>query len=103
MSSGEASTSSGATDDTSAATTTGDPFRRDVGWDQDLGSSTPVGCDGKIDFLFVISRASVTKDMSTGQTDLKDTFNCAARVGVSGEGSASARACPAAADYASVA
>lgn len=63
MSSGDASVGSGTTDNTGAATTTGDALRHDVGWDQDLGSSTPVGCDGKIDFLFVISRASVMKDI----------------------------------------
>ena len=36
--------------------TTAGTFLNDVGSDQDLGGGLPAGCQGKIDFLFVISR-----------------------------------------------
>ncbi|MEZ4383399.1 MAG: hypothetical protein R3A79_18865 [Nannocystaceae bacterium] len=32
---------------------------RDVGWDSDFGTGGPAGCQGKIDFLFVISATMV--------------------------------------------
>jgi len=43
----------------------------DVGADHDLGDGKPVGCKGKIDFLFVISRYS---GMAYFQTQLRDAF-----------------------------
>ena len=43
----------------------------DVGSGQDVGDGKPVGCKGKIDFLFVISRAA---GMEWFQTQLLDAF-----------------------------
>jgi len=43
----------------------------DVGDGQDVGDGKPVGCKGKIDFLFVISRAA---GMEWFQTQLLDAF-----------------------------
>ncbi|MBA3549831.1 MAG: hypothetical protein H0T76_25410 [Nannocystis sp.] len=43
----------------------------DVGADHDLGDGKPVGCKGKIDFLFVISRYA---GMEGFQTQLRDAF-----------------------------
>jgi hypothetical protein len=70
-----AATTSGA-DSTSAATsgvatsgaatsevTTAGTFLNDVGSDKDLGGGKPVGCQGKIDFLFVISRHATMADI----------------------------------------
>ena len=34
----------------------------DVGWDKDFGDTTPAGCQGKIDFLFVLSEHGTLKD-----------------------------------------
>ncbi len=46
------STSSGNQSTSEVSTTT---FAKDVGSDKDLGDELPIGCQGKIDFLFVIS------------------------------------------------
>ncbi|MEZ4450870.1 MAG: hypothetical protein R3B09_15425 [Nannocystaceae bacterium] len=67
------STSSSATSttdpSTSAPATSASTF--DVGSDKDLGDGTPVGCKGKIDFLFVISRAGVMYEI---QSNLIEAF-----------------------------
>ena len=62
-STGDASTSSGTTgtstgepgNNTSTTDTSTEPLR-DLGVTPDFGDDTPLGCKGKIDFLFVISR-----------------------------------------------
>jgi hypothetical protein len=43
----------------------------DVGAEHDLGDGSPIGCNGKIDFLFVISRYA---GMTGFQTQLRDAF-----------------------------
>ena len=56
----------GASSDTGATT-----LILDVGADADIGDGKPIGCKGKIDFLFVISRSS---GMEYFQTQLRDAF-----------------------------
>ena len=56
---------------TSEATATATTFVHDVASDKDVGTGTPEGCKGKIDFLFVISR---TGNMSYIQAQLIDAF-----------------------------
>ena len=63
----ELSTGSGSASATAGGTT----LLLDVGTDQDVGPGTPVGCKGKIDFLFVISRYG---GMSYFQKQLLDAF-----------------------------
>ena len=78
------STSSGGTSTSNTSTTASDPSSTsgssegasttliwDVGSGQDVGDGKPVGCKGKIDFLFVISRAG---GMEYFQTQLLDAF-----------------------------
>ena len=59
--------STGATSSDTGATT----LILDVGADHDLGDGKPLGCKGKIDFLFVISRYA---GMEGFQTQLRDAF-----------------------------
>ena len=53
---GEASTSASATSSDTA-------FLQDVGSNADLGGAVPEGCQGKIDFLFVLSTSSLLADI----------------------------------------
>jgi len=46
----------------SSASTSSSP-KHDVGSDGDAGSNTPLGCQGKIDFLFVMSRSGLLDDV----------------------------------------
>ena len=46
----------------SSAPTSSSPTH-DVGSDGDVGSNTPLGCQGKIDFLFVMSRSNLLDDV----------------------------------------
>jgi hypothetical protein len=64
---GELSTGSGS----AGASTGGTTLVLDVGTDQDVGPDKPAGCEGKIDFLFVISRAP---GMGYFQAQLLDAF-----------------------------
>ena len=48
--------------DTDSATT----LVHDVGWDNDIGDTTPPGCQGKIDFLFVMSEHGTLKEAHPG-------------------------------------
>ena len=68
-----ASNSAGGSSTTSTATTSSEvsaasnsegmtTLVHDVGWDKDVGDSTPPGCQGKIDFLFVISESGTLKE-----------------------------------------
>ena len=61
MTTSEPATTSTSSTSTTTSTTTGSSGAStfDVGVDKDLGPATPEGCKGKIDFLFVISRADV--------------------------------------------
>ncbi len=54
--SGSASTTGQSTGSASGESGGGTTLLLDVGSDQDLGINKPPGCEGKIDFLFVISR-----------------------------------------------
>jgi len=47
---------------TSAAVTTTEPVQ-DIGSDHDFGDGTPVGCLGKIDFLFVMATSDLLEDI----------------------------------------
>ena len=51
-----------AASDTVSATT----LVHDVGWDKDIGDATPAGCQGKIDFLFVMSEHGTLKKAHPG-------------------------------------
>jgi hypothetical protein len=51
-----------AASDTASATT----LVHDVGWDKDIGDATPPGCQGKIDFLFVMSEHGTLKEAHPG-------------------------------------
>jgi len=53
---GEASSTTSGTSGKTSVVTSGGTLLHDVGFEEDLGSSTPAGCGGKIDFLFVLSR-----------------------------------------------
>ncbi len=68
-------TSSSTTAELSTGATSGDTggttLILDVGADHDLGDGKPIGCKGKIDFLFVISRYA---GMEGFQTQLRDAF-----------------------------
>ena len=58
------STGGGTSVASAAATTEGETAPiHDVGWDSDFGTGGPAGCQGKIDFLFVISATSVPEVM----------------------------------------
>ncbi len=74
-SAGSSSTGALSTGDASAGAASGDTggttLILDVGVEHDLGEGIPVGCRGKIDFLFVISRYA---GMSGFQTQLRDGF-----------------------------
>ncbi len=48
---------------TGAAASTSTGLVQDVGFGDDFGSLVPVGCKGKIDFLFVMSAAGLLDDM----------------------------------------
>lgn len=65
-----ATTEDSTASDDSAATTEAPP-KDDVGWEADVGDGKPAGCKGKIDFLFVMSNASVLKQL---QPKLVDAF-----------------------------
>ena len=65
--SGELSTSAEHGDDTT-------PVILDVGNSADIGDGTPAGCKGKIDFLFVISREGVMKDVQARLVDAAPKF-----------------------------
>ena len=67
---GELSTSS-VSGSSSASGSTGSVSTFDVGTVQDFGPDKPAGCEGKIDFLFVISRWA---GMEFFQTQLLDAF-----------------------------
>ncbi|MBA3549832.1 MAG: hypothetical protein H0T76_25415 [Nannocystis sp.] len=71
----EPDTSTSTTAELSTGATSGDTGATtlilDVGADHDLGDGKPVGCKGKIDFLFVISRSA---GMEGFQTQLRDAF-----------------------------
>jgi len=58
------STSSPSTSEASAASgsVTENATTFDVGWDKDFDDPTPAGCQGKIDFLFVLSEHGTLKD-----------------------------------------
>ncbi|MEZ4448277.1 MAG: hypothetical protein R3B09_02275 [Nannocystaceae bacterium] len=64
-------TSGTTTSTTSAPSSSSTTLLLDVGSDKDLGGGTPVGCKGKIDFLFVISR---DVNMNVVQAQLVDAF-----------------------------
>ena len=71
---GSTTSTSGAASTTSAdssAGASGTTLILDVGSDKDVGDATPPGCKGKIDFLFVISRAWT---MKTAQEQLIAAF-----------------------------
>lgn len=69
---GELSTGSGSNGGASTGSpSTGAVSTFDVGTVQDFGPDKPAGCEGKIDFLFVISRYS---GMAYFQTQLLDAF-----------------------------
>ena len=57
------STSSTGGEDSSAGASSGTTLILDVGAKHDLDNPQPAGCKGKIDFLFVISRHSVTQEI----------------------------------------
>src|SRR5690606_25191702 len=62
---------SASTSEVSTSEATATTFVHDVGSDKDVGTGTPEGCKGKIDFLFVISRAG---NMGVIQAQLIDAF-----------------------------
>ncbi|MEZ4453969.1 MAG: hypothetical protein R3B09_31215 [Nannocystaceae bacterium] len=66
-----ASTSEVSTGEVSTSEATSTTFVHDVGSDKDVGTGTPEGCKGKIDFLFVISRYGT---MDVIQAQLIDAF-----------------------------
>ena len=68
---GELSTGSGSGSASSGSSSTGAVSTFDVGTVQDFGPDKPAGCEGKIDFLFVISRYS---GMAYFQAQLLDAF-----------------------------
>jgi len=55
---------------TSAAATTTEPVQ-DIGSDHDFGDGTPTGCQGKIDFLFVMATAGLLADI---QPEIRDAL-----------------------------
>jgi hypothetical protein len=69
--SAESSSTTGASPTTSTDDDGSTTLLLDVGSDVDLGDGKPVGCQGKIDFLFVISRYA---GMSGFQARLLDAF-----------------------------
>ena len=65
-SSGSAADTSSSTSTSSASSTDASSSSNGVVWDMgmpDFGPQQPVGCEGKIDFLFVISSAAQMKDL----------------------------------------
>jgi hypothetical protein len=68
---GELSTGSGSGSTSTSAASTGAASTFDVGTVDDFGPNKPAGCDGKIDFLFVISRYG---GMEYFQAQLLDAF-----------------------------
>ena len=73
-STGGDTTSTGPGDDSAGGTTgtsTGTGTLRDVGAVMDFGTGQPIGCKGKVDLLFVISRLGT---MSTEQAQLVASF-----------------------------
>jgi hypothetical protein len=62
---GSGSTTELSTSSASGESSSGTTLLLDVGSDQDLGIDKPPGCEGKIDFLFVISRGVGMKHFQT--------------------------------------
>jgi len=69
-SAGTSSTSSTSTTTTSSSTSDASAASDSQGsttlWDSDVGDTKPVGCQGKIDFLFVLSEHGTLKDYHSG-------------------------------------